>query len=210
MADQLVLFDTPPTMPPGFRYAPEFVSPEAEQALVDQLAGLAFRAFEYRGYSGRRRVVSFGWRYDFSQQALHGGEPIPAFLLPLRDRAGAFAGTPPAAFEQVLVSQYPPGAAIGWHRDRPVFADVVGVSLLSPCRFRLRRRKGHGWERVSLTLERRSAYLLQGSVRRDWEHSIPPVDALRYSITFRTVRGRADAALNASSASAGSPAAGGW
>lgn len=184
----MMLFDTPPRPPPGFRYEPDFVSPETEHALVEQLGGLSFREFEYRGYKGRRRVVSFGWRYDFNEQALQSGAPIPGFLLPLRDRAGAFADAPPAAFQQVLVTQYPPGAAIGWHKDRPVFDDVVGVSLLSPCVFRLRRRKGTGWERASLTLARRSAYLLQASARSDWEHGIPAVGALRYSITFRTVR----------------------
>ena len=88
----------------------------------------------------------------------------------------------------MLVTEYPPGATIGWHRDRPEFGDVVGISLLTPCVFRLRRRKGPGWERASLTVDRRSAYLLRGSVRTDWEHSIPAVAALRYSITFRTLR----------------------
>jgi alkylated DNA repair dioxygenase AlkB len=93
-----------------------------------------------------------------------------------------------AALEHALILDYPPGAAIGWHKDRPAFGDVIGISLLAPCTFRLRRKTGTTWERLSLTAEARSAYLLRGAARNEWEHSIPPVDARRYSITFRTLR----------------------
>ena len=178
-----------PSLPEGFVYRPDFLSPDEERGLADELSRLAFKAFEFQGFLGKRRVVSFGWRYDFNQGGLKPADALPAFLLPLRDRACAFAGLPLGDLQQLLVTEYAPGAAIGWHRDRPNFAEVVGISLLSPCTFRFRRREGTGWARASLTLEPRSAYLLSGPARTAWEHSIPPQDALRYSLTFRRLKG---------------------
>ena len=133
-------------------------------------------------------MASFGWHYDFEARTLRKADDIPPFLLALRAPAAAFAGLPPEALQHVLVTEYGPGAAIGWHRDKAVFGEVVGVSLLAPCVFRLRRADGDGWERVNLVAEPRSAYLLSGAARTEWEHSIPPVEALRYSITFRNLR----------------------
>lgn len=172
----------------GLAYRAEFISHEQERALVECLARLALKPFEFRGYLGRRRVVSFGVRYDFNDSKMHEAPEIPAFLLPLRRQAAAFASIDPAALKHALVTEYQPGAGIGWHRDRPGFHDVIGVSLLSPCRFRLRRRQGTGWQRQELLLEPRSAYLLRGEVREAWEHSIPPADNLRYSVTFRSLK----------------------
>ena len=114
---------------------------------------------------------------------------IPEFLLPVRERAARFAGLAPAALEHALIIEYQPGAAIGWHKDRPVFDDVIGLSLRSPCTFRLRRKAGAKWERRSFVAEPRSAYLLRGPSRTAWEHSIPPLDTLRYSVTFRSFAG---------------------
>lgn len=178
-----------PALPEGVRYQDEVIGAEEEAALLAEIAGLPFAAFEFRGYLGARRVVSFGWKYDFGQRSLHEAGEMPGFLAPLRAAAGRFAGIAPASLEHVLVTEYQPGAPIGWHRDRPEFGEVVGVSLNSPCRFRFRRRKGAGWERAALTAQPRSAYLLSGPARSEWEHSIPPVEALRYSVTFRTLRG---------------------
>ncbi len=175
-------------MPEGFRYQPDLISPKDERALEEQLAKLAFTEFEFRGYVGKRRTVSFGWRYDFIRQELQRADDIPTFLLPLRESVAAFANLDESGLEHVLVTEYGPGAPIGWHRDKSVFAEVVGVSLLSPCLFRLRRKRSDGWQRASLTLEPRSAYLLSGPARVDWEHSIPAVSSLRYSVTFRRVR----------------------
>jgi alkylated DNA repair dioxygenase AlkB len=132
--------------------------------------------------------VSFGWKYDFSAQRARPAEPIPDFLLPLRDRAARFAGVEPQALEQVLVTEYTPGAAIGWHKDKAVFDEVIGVSLGASATLRFRRETDGKWERRSLTLAPGSAYLIAGEARSEWEHSIPPVDALRYSITFRSIR----------------------
>ena len=184
---QASLFDDPAPGPPGFVYRPEVIDPDEEAALAEALAGLDLRAFEMRGYVARRRVASFGRRYEGSGQGLEDGPPIPDFLRPLRNKAAAFAGLAPQELVHALVNEYPPGAPIGWHRDRPAFGRVVGFSLLSPCVIRFRRPREIGWERRSLTLQPRSAYGLAGEARSVWEHSIPPVEGLRYSITFRTL-----------------------
>jgi alkylated DNA repair dioxygenase AlkB len=180
------LFEPAPALPEGMRYVPELITPAQERALLAELPNQPFKEFEFHGFLGKRRVVSFGWRYGFDGSGLNKADDIPAFLLPMRERAAAFADLPAAALEHALLIEYGPGAAIGWHRDRPVFDDVIGISLLSPCTFRLRRKAGARWERRSFTAEPRSAYLLRGPSRDEWEHSIPPVDALRYSITFRS------------------------
>ena len=146
MTTQLPLFETPPDAPEGLRRTPERVAPEEEQALVAAISALPLKPFEFHGFEGKRRVAFFGWRYDFDGRGLAEAEAVPPFLLPLRDRAAQFLGVTPAELPHVLVTEYAPGAPIGWHRDRPEFGDVVGVSLLSACRFRLRRRRGGGWE----------------------------------------------------------------
>lgn len=184
---QLELFGAAPAMPAGFVYKPELISPEMERMLAECIAQLPLRPFDMKGYEGKRRVLSFGWRYDFATEELQAAETIPAFLLPLRERVGRLAGIAPDMFRQVLLTEYPPGAAIGWHRDRPAFGVVAGVSLLGPCRFRMRRKQASGWERVTQIMAPRSAYVLRGTARHAWEHSIPRVESLRYSITFRTL-----------------------
>jgi alkylated DNA repair dioxygenase AlkB len=182
------LFEPEPALPEGFAYRPGLITPAEEGELVARFADLPFKPFEFHGYFGKRRVVSFGWRYDFGQRSLHRADDIPPFLEPLRRRAEDFAGLAPSALQHVLVTEYQPGAPIGWHRDRPEFAEVVGVSLLSPCQFRFRRRRADGWARASFVAEQRSAYLLSGAARSEWEHSIPPQPELRYSVTFRRLR----------------------
>ena len=182
------LFEHAPDLPDGMRYQPELIPAEMERELAKEIADLPFKAFEFHGFLGKRRTVSFGWHYDFNGGGLGKAGQIPSVLLPVRDRAARFAALPPAALEHALVIEYQPGAGIGWHRDRPDFGDVIGISLLAPCSLRLRRKAGTAWERRSLTAEPRSAYLLRGPSRTEWEHSIPPLDRLRYSITFRTLR----------------------
>jgi alkylated DNA repair dioxygenase AlkB len=175
--------------PEGFRYHPELIGPAEEDALLARVRELPFREFEFHGYTGRRRVVSFGWHYDFSARHLQKADDIPDFLLPLRLKAAAFAGKGPEELQHVMVTEYGVGAGIGWHRDKSVFGEVVGVSLLSPCIFRMRRKVGEGkWERANMRVEPRSAYHLNGPARSVWEHSIPQMDALRYSVTFRNLR----------------------
>ena len=195
MTGQIDLFgetgDVPaagPRLPDGFRYQAALIGADDEAALVARLRDLPFREFEFHGHTGRRRVVSFGWRYDFEARTLRRADDVPDFLLALRPAAAAFAGLAPEALQHVLVTEYGPGAGIGWHRDKDVFGEIVGISLLAPCTFRLRRAAGTRWERVNVAAGPRSAYLLSGPARSEWEHSIPPVDALRYSITFRNLR----------------------
>lgn len=193
MTDQLDMFGSAPvepSAPEGFRYAPDLLPLDMEATLLASIPTLPFHNFEFGAFEGKRRVVSFGHRYDFSDSTLKSAEEMPDFLLPVRDLAATFADLDPAALEHVLVTEYAPGAGIGWHRDKAVFGDVIGISLLSVCRFRLRRRSGTGWERYNLDVEPRSAYLLRGPSRTVWEHSIPPGEALRYSITFRSMAER--------------------
>jgi alkylated DNA repair dioxygenase AlkB len=186
--EQHELFEQAPELPEGMRYARELISPREQAMLVDELEKLPFKEFEFHGFLGKRRTVSFGWRYGFDGSGLGRAQSIPRFLWPVRERAAAFAGLAPDELEHALLIEYGPGAAIGWHKDRPVFGDVIGISLLSPCLFRLRRKVGSRWERRLLRAEPRSAYLLRGPARDQWEHSIPPLETLRYSITFRTMR----------------------
>jgi len=190
MTDQFALFGEPPraALPEGFRYQPDVLPLDDERAVIAQVQELPLREFEFQGYTGKRRVVSFGWRYDFNERVLHKVDDIPPFLLSVRDVAARFAGLDASELQHVLVTEYSAGAAIGWHRDKAVFGDVIGISLLSPCTFRLRLKTGETWKRASITAEPRSAYLLRGPSRTEWEHSIPAVDALRYSITFRNLR----------------------
>lgn len=171
----------------GFSYRPQLLDQAEEETLLGHLRNLPFREFEFHGYTGKRRVVSFGWKYDFSGQKLREADEVPQFLQPLRTRAAAFAQRDPEAFEQILVTEYKPGAGIGWHRDKGVFGEVVGVSLLAPCILRFRRNVDQKWERVNVLAEPRSAYHLTGPARAEWQHSILRVDSLRYSITFRTM-----------------------
>lgn len=176
-----------PEPPAGFHYQAEILSPDEERTLVERLGELPLKEFLFHGYVGKRRVLSFGWTYDFATRSLHPAEAMPDFLLGLRERAAAFADLPAENLRQALVTEYRPGAAIGWHRDKAAFGVVIGLSLLSPCLFRLRRKADAGWLRYSLTVAPRSIYLLQGAARSEWEHSIPAVSALRYSITFRSL-----------------------
>lgn len=186
----------------GLKYQPQLLTEREEDVIIAQISQLPFKEFDFHGYKGKRRVVSFGWQYEYAGGGqLHKAEEIPDFLLPLRQRAAAFAEFAPGQLEHVLVTEYGPGAGIGWHRDKAVFGQVIGISLLSPCVLRFRRKIGgqlsrgdkgtvgaktrSSWERVNLFAQPRSAYLLSGPSRSEWQHSILRVDALRYSITFR-------------------------
>lgn len=188
MMSQTDLFAAPALEPEGLRFDPTLVDAGEQAELVAAFADLPFAPFEFHGWQGARRVVSFGSRYDFTRARLDPAEPIPPFLLALADRAARFAGVPPEAVAQALVTEYRPGAGIGWHRDRPQYGKVIGLSFGAPARLRFRRRAGALWERRALELPPGSAYLLDGAARRDWEHSIAPMAALRYSATFRTLR----------------------
>jgi alkylated DNA repair dioxygenase AlkB len=171
----------------GLDYRPDFITRDEQSELVDRLAELDLAPFQFHGWLGNRKTRSFGWRYDFNDASFTPSEPIPEWLRPLRDRAAGFAWVTADAIHHALVARYDPGAGIGWHKDRDVFERVVGVSLHSPATLRFRRRTAGGFRRVSLRVEPRSAYLLSGEARWDWEHRIAPGDELRFSITFRTL-----------------------
>src|SRR4051812_3017635 len=141
-----------------------------------------------RGQVARRRTAHFGWVYGYESWRISPGPPLPQFLLPLRERVGALAGVDAAALAEALVTEYPAGAAIGWHRDAPQFGVVIGVSLAGACRLRFQRGRGAARETRAVTLEPRSASVLTGEARQQWQHSIPPMRAPRYSVTFRTLR----------------------
>ena len=175
-----------PALPEGLRYRPDAISEDEAACLVQAIGALPFAPFQFQGHEAHRQVVAFGWRYDYGQRAVLQADPIPHWLAPVRAVAAELSGEPAEAFVQVLINRYDPGAGIGWHRDRPQFGKVVGVSLLEPCAMRFRREVGEKWERTSVPLEPRSAYLLTGPARHQWQHSITPMERLRYSVTLRT------------------------
>jgi alkylated DNA repair dioxygenase AlkB len=180
-----LLFDTP--LIAGLRYAEDLIDAHEERALISELTAADLSPFRFHGWLGNRKTQSFGWRYDFEDASFAPTEPIPDWLQPLREMAAAFAELQPGDFVHVLLARYDPGAGIGWHRDRDVFEKVVGVSLGAPATLRFRRRTPSGFQRANLEVMPRSAYLLAGEARHDWEHSIPPGQSLRFSITFRTL-----------------------
>lgn len=158
-----------------------------EKDLVDHIRELPLKEYEFHRFTAKRRVIYYGWKYDSSERRLKPTEQIPYFLQKLRERAASFAGLPKEDLALAQVIEYGTGAAIGWHRDSSVFGDILGISLLSPCSFRFRRKAGATWERYSRIAEPRSIYLLRGPSRTEWQHSIPAVNVLRYSIIFRTL-----------------------
>ena len=192
---QGALFDS--AVPDGFHYRDAFITSDEEASLAEEIARVEFAEFEMRGVVARRRVAFFGRSYDSGNIAT---PPLPAFLMPLRAKVAEWAHVEPPAFEMALINEYPPRAPIGWHRDAPQYDIVAGVSLLSSCRMKFRPYISPGARATSqgrrtatheITLERRSAYIMTGDARNAFEHHIPAVNTLRYSITFRTVRARA-------------------
>ena len=183
-----------PDLPPGFAYREQFLSTAEESALLEAIEKVEFSAFEMRGVVAKRRVAFYGRHYDESR----GPErPIPEFMLPVRHRLAEWAGVNPSAFAMALINEYSIGAPIGWHRDAPQYDMIAGVSLLSPARMKLRpyvspkdvsSLKGPRKTTHEIEILPRSAYLMSGEARQAYEHSIPPAAALRYSLTFRTLR----------------------
>ncbi len=181
----------PPALPPGMRYQEEFLPRDEEAALIALIERLPLANMKYQQYEALRRVVSYGGQYDFTRQRLNEAEPLPAWLAPLRARAGAWAGIAPEAFTQALVAEYQPGTPLGWHRDVPDFEDIVGVSLGNEAVMRFRpypHEKGRREGVLKLVVPPRSVYLLRGPARWAWQHSVAPTKGLRYSITLRTAR----------------------
>jgi alkylated DNA repair protein (DNA oxidative demethylase) len=192
---RLDLFDAPdlfgaPVLP-GLAATSNFLTETEEQALIAAIDAADLAPFRFQGWTGKRRTASYGWSYDFDTGCFRRGDPLPGWLLPFRDRAADFAGLSPDALVQALLIRYDKGAGIGWHKDRPNFEHVVGLSLGGPATMRFRRRRGERFERATMALEPRRAYHLSGEARHDWEHSISEVDHTRWSVTFRSMRDRA-------------------
>jgi alkylated DNA repair dioxygenase AlkB len=189
LSEQLAFFAPSSHEPEGLRYAAEFVSPQTERDLIARVAALPLQPFQFGQYEGKRRVASFGFRYDYGLRRLQDADPIPEWLRPIIRQVEIFGG-PPTEIAQVLCTEYDTGVGIGWHRDKPHFGRVFGLSLGSACKFRFRRRAGEKWQRFTLDAAPRSLYMMAGDSREAWEHSIPAVEQPRYSITFRTMAAR--------------------
>ena len=181
----LDLFGTP--VLPGLHTMPDIVDRAEERMLIERIDATDPTPFKFQGWTGKRLTTSFGWAYDFEAGRPVAAEPMPDWLLPIRGRAAYFARLDPLLLIQALLIRYDPGAGIGWHRDRPVYEDVIGISLGEPATMRFRRRREGGFERASAPLVPRAAYHLSGPVRHDWEHSIVEMDRPRWSITFRSL-----------------------
>lgn len=191
--EQAELFASAPEVPDGFVYRAQFISEEEERELLGQIDRIEFGPVRMHGVTAKRRVAHYGRGYEYDRATLSDATPIPLFLLPLRERVAAFATKEADAFAEALVTDYPAGAPIGWHRDAPAFDVVVGISLLSDCtmhfrRWPVKRHQTTPDERVTQVLQSRSAYILRGSSRTQWQHQIPAVQSRRISITFRTLR----------------------
>jgi len=178
----------------GLVYMEDFLDEEEEARLLDVIESLTLREARYKAYTARRRIASYGTQYDFDDNRLLAAASLPVTLEPLRDKAAAWLGVRPERFRNVLVAEYAPGTPLGWHRDVPQFEAIIGVSLRSGCRMRLRPwpppqdARARRDQILTLELAPRSAYILSGPARWAWQHSISPTPALRYSITFRTAR----------------------
>ncbi|MBV8337258.1 MAG: alpha-ketoglutarate-dependent dioxygenase AlkB [Alphaproteobacteria bacterium] len=187
---------------PGLSQAGAIVAPDEEQALVASIDGSPLSPFRFHQWQGKRLTATYGWSYDFDDGSFTPTEPIPDWLLPLRANAARFAGLDPDELAQALLIRYDPSAGIGWHRDRPVFEHVLGISLGAPATMRFRRRRRGGFDRAAVFLAPRSIYHLTGEARHQWEHSIAPMEATRWSITFRSLslKGRREGAQSQSAA----------
>jgi DNA oxidative demethylase len=176
---------------PGLSTAPALITPDEEAALIAEIDDCALTPFRFQGWTGKRLTTSFGYHYDFETQQVALAPPIPGWLLPIRERMAAFVGIDLDRLIQALLIRYDPGAGIGWHRDRPIYEHVLGLSLGPPADMRFRRRRaGGGFDRASLPLEPRAAYHLAGEARHDWEHSIVEMEQPRWSIAFRSPSSR--------------------
>jgi alkylated DNA repair dioxygenase AlkB len=185
------LFPPQPALPEGFRYEDDFLDAREEEALCAVLTALPLQEARFKDWTAKRRVVSYGGRYDFASNTLLPAQPIPPCLRSVRERAARWVGVAADALDHALVSEYRPGTQLGWHRDVPEFSTVIGISLHGPGRMRLRpypHLPGARQRTVAVELARRSIYSLAGGARWRWQHAISPTTSRRYSITFRTLR----------------------
>ena len=186
MSQQFALFESSPLQPEGLRYADDFVPPSIEEKLIAEIEALPLQPFQFGQFEGKRRIASFGFRYDYGLRQLQQADPIPSWLSDVVGHVEPFGGAG-TRIRQILCTEYDVGVGIGWHRDKPHFDRIFGLSLGSACKFRFRKSAGEKWHRFTLDAEPRSLYMISGASRNLWEHSIPAVERPRYSITFRTM-----------------------
>jgi alkylated DNA repair dioxygenase AlkB len=190
------LFEVSTKVPDGFIYHRNFISEAEEQGLIREIQKLHLTPFKYYQFTGKRRTASFGWQYEFGTSKITTAPDVPAFLLPVRRRAGALFDIDPDSLIQTSIIEYSTGSPIGWHRDIPHFGVVIGISLGATCRMRFKKhnrarsKSSNRDEILSIELQPRSIYLMSGASREIWQHSIPPVKELRYSIMLRTLRAK--------------------
>jgi alkylated DNA repair dioxygenase AlkB len=202
--EDLSLFEVATKVPDGFIYRRNFISEAEEQELIREIQNLQLTPFKYYQFTGKRRTASFGWQYEFGKSEITTAPELPAFLLPVRRRAGELFNIDPNSLTQMSIIEYSTGSPIGWHRDIPQFGVVVGISLGAACRMRFRKyhrdrsKSSKRDEILSIELQPRSIYLMSGASREIWQHSIPPVKELRYAIMMRTVRGEPNTAARSS------------
>lgn len=188
--DQYSLFETSQSFPNGFVYRPDFLTKEEEVELLGYFEDLPFSHSRLGEYVAKRRIIGFGWGYDFRAKKLVPGPPLPPFLLPCARKVAKWLDIKVERVAEALITEYPRGTGIGWHRDNEGFEHIVGVSLSGWCRMRLR---SYSWRergkeaRLALPVAPRSAYIMQNDARWRYQHSVAPVEDLRYSITFRTL-----------------------
>jgi DNA oxidative demethylase len=187
---QLNLFNNSAELVPGFTYQPNFISARAEQVLLEYIAMVDFGQFVMKGVAAKRQVRQYGWSYSFASFELTRTEPLPDFLLPVRKQAADLVRQTPEDLSEALLTYYPAGAAIGWHRDAAPFGLVIGISLLAACRLRLRPLSDFPTKAITWELAPRSIYIIKDQARSAWQHAISPVKRDRYSITFRTIKNR--------------------
>ncbi|WP_207422151.1 alpha-ketoglutarate-dependent dioxygenase AlkB [Desertivirga brevis] len=186
------LFPLQPIYPSGFRYVPNFISKEEEDTLLSLVSALELHTFKFQGYKAKRKVVSYGCDWSFETRTLSKGKNIPADFNGIIEKVASFIPLDSKEIEELLVTEYPDGSVINWHRDAPPFDIIAGISLLTDCKFRFRPYEKSEQTRssiISIPLQRRSLYIIEGEARIDWEHSIAPVTTKRFSITLRTLRG---------------------
>jgi alkylated DNA repair dioxygenase AlkB len=185
------LFDIVPILPEGFAYVPGFISGQEEEELVNHVLKIELHNFNFQGYTANRKIASFGYDYSFTNRSLTKGKDIPPMFDTLVQKVAEWLSIRPTDFAELLVTEYPVGSVINWHRDAPPFDIIAGISLMTDCTFRLRPQAKEKQSRasvISFPVHRRSLYVMQGPARSEWQHSISPVKQTRYSITLRTLR----------------------
>ncbi len=187
----LSLFPEEPLYPEGFSYLPDFIDQKEEAELLAAIEQLSLHPMKFQGYEAKRKVTSFGYDWSFEKRILSKGKEIPPVFTPLIKKLSTHLNINPDQIAELLVTEYPPGSLINWHRDAPPFDIIAGVSLLSDCVFRLRphdKSKQGRKSIVSIPVHRRSLYIMKKSARSEWQHSTAAVSSTRYSITVRTLK----------------------